>query len=180
MSFNEDSKSKGYSKRQLPEKEVDKLVYEIEKNQKFLNCIESCNFKRRQRINTLRKDRAVFDKIFKNIEMKILKEEKHMIRSIKALRMKEQKMKKARNDLNQLENVIGSDCRDKLAEQIRGIYQKYFVEYTHQEDDHEIMEKLTPMSHREFIIPTLRKLKYDLSVDPRKGKSRSNSKQRIH
>jgi hypothetical protein len=156
---------------QPPEKELDKLVYDIEKNQKLLNCIESCNYKRRQRINTLRKDRAVFDKIFKNIEMKILKEEKQMIKSIKGLRVKEAKMSKAKEDLDQLENVIGGDCRDKLALQIREIYKKYSVEYTHEEDDQKMMQELTPLSHRDFIIPTLRKLNYDMSVDFRKGTS---------
>jgi hypothetical protein len=143
------------------EKDMDKMVHAIEKNQKVLNCLESNNYRRRQKINTLRKDRAVFDKIFKGIEMKILKEEKQMIRRIKSLRKEEAKLEKVKADLEKLEKVIGEDHREKLVNQIQEVYTKNFLDYSGHDDDEEFLHHLTPKE--EVNLETRNTHRYQLS-----------------
>jgi len=149
------------------EKELDKMVHAIEKNQKVLNCLESNNYRRRQKINTLRKDRAVFDKIFKGIEVKILKEEKQMIRRIKSLRKEEMKLIKVKDDLEKLEKVIGEDHREKLVNEIQEVYTKNFLDYSGHDDDEEFLYHLTPKDefNLETRITNNSKLSKIMSVD---------------
>lgn len=126
------------------EKELDRLVHEIEKHQKILNCIESGNSKRRKNINNLRKERAVFDKVFKGIEMKIMYQEKSMNKQIKRLSEKDEKLRKVEKDLTQLETVIGGNHREELVKKIEKVYQENFVDYSGAEDDEEFLGELSP------------------------------------
>lgn len=150
---------------------MDKMVHAVEKRQKTLNCLESNNFRRRQRINTLRKDRAVFDKIFKGIEMKILSEERQMIKRIKSLRKQEARLAKVRADLVQLEKVIGRDHREKLVREIQSVYKKNFLDYSGQGDDEEFLNQLDPEGEFEVVERSAQKLLNVISVDPKKRKT---------
>ena len=160
------------------EKEIDKMIYEIEKNQKLLNCIESNNYRRRQKINTLRKDRAVFDKVFKGIEMNILKEEKQMIKKIKSLRKKEEKLKKVKKDLEQLETVIGGNHREKLVEEIHKVYKTNCLEYSGHEDDQEFLGQLTQKEDLDILEGSSREHKFSelMSVDVKNSTHKNTSK----
>lgn len=141
------------------------MIHAVEKQQKTLNCLESNNFRRRQRINTLRKDRAVFDKIFKGIEMKILSEERQMVRRIKSLRKQESRLAKVRADLVQLEQVIGRDHREKLVREIKSVYKKNFLDYSGHGDDEEFLHQLSPEVDFEMARNSARKMLNVISVN---------------
>lgn len=148
---------------------MDKMVHAIEKNQKTLNCLESGNYRRRQKINTLRKDRAVFDKIFKGIEVKILSEERQMIRRIKSLRKQEARLAKVEDNLAKLEKVIGEDHREKLVQEIESVYKKNFLDYSGHGDDEEFLTQLSPEAELEIRQDSTDRMQNVISVDFRTG-----------
>lgn len=122
--------------------ELEKLTYEVEKKQKMLNILESGNAKRRKNINDQRKERAVFDKIFKNIEFKIMHKEKEIISQIKDLKQDKIKLNKSKEDLENLEKGIGENHTEKLVKNIENIFQVHYLDYDGENDDHEFFEDL--------------------------------------
>lgn len=82
--------------------------------------------------------------MFKGIEVNILKEETQMIKQIKKNRQTRGKLQKVKEDLSKLEEVINSNTRDKLVEEIQKAYQEDFLDYSAGEDDEGLAEEITP------------------------------------
>ena len=164
-------KEKHFGERGLEEKVREKLIHAIEKHQKTLNSIDSSNSKRRMNINCLRKDRTVFDKVFKGIEVNIMKEERKIIKQIKKLKEKQDRLEKVEKDLIQLESCLGGEDRDKLAQKIEEIYKEHFVDYTGDEDDQEFLGELLPKSGTPDVVD---RPNSEMSMD-NKGKTLNNA-----
>ena len=134
------------------EKKLEKMVHQIETSTQLLNCIQSNNSKRRQKIDDMRKHRALFDKVFKGLEESIYQEEKKIIAQIKSLRLIQKKAAKVEKDLEKLRSALKKNHKDDLAEQIEEVYHKNFVEYDgYDEDDERILNQLSPQESEEEV-----------------------------
>lgn len=67
-----------------------------------------------------------------------------MIRQIKKNRMTREKLQKVKKDLGKLEEVINSNTRDKLVQEIQKAYQEDFLDYSAGEDDEGLAQEITP------------------------------------
>ena len=143
----------------------------------MLNTTESENYKKSQHIDSLRKQRAVFDQIFKGIEVNIEKEEKKMVQKIKSLRKKEKLFEKTKKDYDKLMDIIGKNHRDKLVEEIGEVYKKNYLEYSGSEEDSHFMDKISSEINQKKTLKTneLTDPKNILSIEmKRKSKKKFN------
>jgi len=101
-------------RRSIKEKE-----YELEKNRLSFNEALSTNKALRKQINDLRKERSLFDKIYYNLEMDIMKKKDRLMKLIEEADKKDHQKNKQQAELLRLQSLVKED---------KDIFQKNYKE----------------------------------------------------
>lgn len=97
----------------------------LEEITKHYNVILSANIKKRGDINKLRKERTLYDHIFKTLEYQILGQEGKLFKIIKKNKEKEELVKKSQEQLNSIKELAGKNGNNELFKLIEAEKNKY-------------------------------------------------------
>lgn len=90
------------------------LKTEIEKHTKLLNATKSSNENKRSEINSLRKERTLYDHVFRNIEYQILDEEKKLLCVLKKHQEMNVTIKESEENLANLLDTISKNTDENF------------------------------------------------------------------
>lgn len=112
-------------KKKMVSKELKSLKKELEKITKNYNSISSANQKKRNQINALRKERTLYDHIFKTLEYQILQEEKNLLQLIKKNKEEEEQIQKQQENLNNIQDMVSKNKYEDFYKVIQEEKEKY-------------------------------------------------------
>ena len=98
---------------------------ELEKITKQFNAIASSNVKKRQAINTVRKERTLFDHIFKTLEYQIVAQEKRVFELIEKNQKKDAMVKESKGKLENIRELVSKNKYEDFYKIIEKEKKKY-------------------------------------------------------
>ena len=113
--------------RKKLKKQITDNQKELEKITKKYNSILSMNVKRRSEINACRKERTLYDHIFKTLEYQILDQESRLFRIIKKNKKKDDMLKESTKNLENINELVSKSNYDDFYKLIEEEKRKYLV-----------------------------------------------------
>lgn len=141
------------------QKELKSFKKDLEKITKNYNSISSANIKKRNKINSLRKERTLYDHIFKTLEYQILTEEKNLLQLIKKNQKEEELLKSHNKNLENIKDLVGKNKYEDFYKILQEEKKKYNEQVTKPQKEQQKEYRKTVLLERKKIRNIVQKKK---------------------
>lgn len=150
------------------QKELKSFKKDLEKITKNYNSISSANIKKRNKINSLRKERTLYDHIFKTLEYQILTEEKNLLQLIKKNQKEEELLKEHNKNLENIKDLVGKNKYEDFYKILQEEKKKYNDQVTKPQKEQQKQYRKTVLLERKKLRNLIKPEKPEPEIKPKK------------